>query len=60
MKCWHKWGKWSEPTNGVYAEHGSEIGYFAVSQIRICEKCGLAEVNKLPKLRSLEELKKER
>jgi hypothetical protein len=58
--CWHKWGKWSSPHNGVYADHEGSIGWFAVSQLRECSKCGIAQVRRLPKLRSLDELKKEK
>lgn len=58
--CWHKWGRWSAPHNGILAENDSSTGYFKVCQMRECEKCGLAEIRKLPKLRSLEELRRER
>ena len=61
--CWHRWGKWSDPTNGIYAPFGASgqdgVGYFAVAQIRICKKCGVARFRTLPKVRSLESLKEE-
>lgn len=64
MFCWHRWGKWSDPTNGIYSPFGpmgySEVGYFAVAQMRICQKCGIAQHRTLPKVRSLESLKKEK
>lgn len=56
MFCWHLWQKWSDPHNGVFGDD-TGFGYFAVAQIRTCEKCGKAEVRKLPKMRSLSELK---
>lgn len=59
MFCWHKWGKWSDPHNGIFVPSHSSLGYFAVCQLRICEKCGKAEYRRLPKMRSLEELRKE-
>lgn len=60
MFCWHNWDKWSMPNNGILAAHEGAIGYFAVCQTRVCRKCGIAEVRKLPTLRSLAELKNER
>lgn len=57
--CWHKWGKWSPPHNGIFVPAASSIGYFHVCQLRECEKCGIASYRKLPKMRSLAELKKE-
>lgn len=56
MICWHRWGKWSSPTNGIFAPTDS-VGYFAVCQLRLCEKCGKADYRRLPRMRSLEELK---
>ncbi len=58
--CWHKWGKWSNPVNGILEKSSHSIGYFNVCQMRVCEKCGIAETRKLPNMRSLEELRKER
>ena len=59
MWCWHKWKKWSDPYNGIFADSDGSIGYFSVCQMRICEKCGIAQHRRLPKMRSLAELKKE-
>lgn len=56
----HDWSKWSSPVNGIFAEHEHGIGYFHVTQMRICEVCGEAQVKKLPKIRRLEDLKNER
>lgn len=58
--CWHDWDKWSTPHNGIFSESDGSIGYFSVAQLRVCKKCGVAEYRKLPKMRSLEELKKEK
>jgi hypothetical protein len=60
MICWHRWGKYSDPKNGIYAAHDGAIGYFAVCQMRVCEKCCKADVKRLPQLRSLDELRKEK
>ena len=60
MFCFHKWEKWSDPYNGIYANFGSEIGYYHVCQMRKCAKCGVAQVKKLPKLRSLDKMTTER
>lgn len=60
MICWHRWGRWSSPHNGIFMKSESAIGYFAVCQLRECDKCGKAEYRRLPKVRSLDELKKER
>ena len=57
--CWHSWGKWSDPHNGIFAPTDGSIGYFSVCQMRICEKCGKADYHRLPKMRSLKELRKE-
>jgi len=58
--CWHRWGQWSSPHNGIFAESSGSIGYFSVCQLRVCEKCGKAGYRRIPKMRSLDELKKER
>lgn len=58
MFCWHKWERWSNPHNGIFGGDGS-IGYFSVCQMRICEKCGKADYRRLPKMRSLDELRKD-
>jgi hypothetical protein len=60
MWCFHKWAKWSDPHNGIFSKSEGSIGYFSVCQMRICDKCGKAEYRKLPQMRSLEELKRER
>lgn len=60
MFCWHKWNKWSDPVNGIMEKTSHSTGYFRVVQMRICSKCGKAECRSLPKMRSIEELKKER
>lgn len=59
MFCWHKWNKWSDPTNGIYGLT-DQTGYFKVVQVRTCEKCGEAQVRKLPKWRHIASLKDER
>lgn len=59
MICWHKWKKWSDPYDGIFARTSFDAGYFHVCQIRKCEKCGKAEVRKLPAVRSVSELRKE-
>lgn len=46
----HDWTKWSSPVNGIYAAHEGAIGYFAVAQTRVCTKCGVAVVRKLPQV----------
>lgn len=43
---------------GIFAP-GADVGYFSVCQLRECEKCGKAAYRRLPKMRSLSELKKE-
>ena len=58
--CWHKWGKWSSPTNGILEKSGTQTGYFKTIQLRECEKCGLAEIRALPQLRHIEEFKKDK
>lgn len=58
MFCWHKWGRWSDPHNGIFAKSDGSVGYFSVCQLRICEKCGKAEYRRLPQMRSLDELRK--
>lgn len=52
MFCWHRWGKWSAPTKGIFSPSDGSIGYFSVCQLRECEKCGLAEYRRLPQMRS--------
>lgn len=54
--CWHKWEKWSDPVNGIGTTERSDTGYFKVLQMRVCEKCGIADVRQLPKMRSIESL----
>jgi len=56
MICWHKWAKWSDPVNGIGCPDSSSTGYFKVLQMRVCEKCGKAEVRMLPKMRSIASL----
>ena len=60
MICWHRWGKWSDPVNGIYAKLSDSIGYWRVFQMRVCEKCGIAKYRKLPHVRSLDELRRDR
>lgn len=55
--CWHKWGRWSSPHNGVFEKSSHSMGYFSVCQLRECEKCGKAEFRRLPQMRSLDGLK---
>jgi len=50
--CWHKWGKWSDPRETVMG-NGGDIGWLAVCQLRICDKCGIADYRKLPEMRSI-------
>lgn len=57
--CWHDFAKWNDPVNGIYAKSDHSIGYFGVCQMRTCNKCGLAQYRRLPKMRSLESLKSE-
>jgi hypothetical protein len=56
MFCFHNWGKWSHPINGIGSKTNYSYGWFQVSQMRICGKCGLAQVKRLPQLRSLDNL----
>lgn len=58
--CWHNWGKWSSPKNGILEKADTGIGYFKVVQMRECEKCGFAEIRRLPKLRHIDEIEKAR
>lgn len=53
----HKWAKWSDPTNGIIEDRNGYSASFSASQMRICEKCGIAQVRRLPILRSLSELR---
>jgi len=55
MFCWHRWGRWSDPRNTVM-ESNAGNGYFAVAQMRICDKCGKAQVRKLAQLRRMDEI----
>lgn len=52
--CWHKFGKWGQPSETIMAD-GSDygLGFLAVIQERTCEKCGLIQTHRLPKLRRL-------
>ncbi len=34
MFCWHKWGKWSAPSQGIFTPSDGSIGYFSVCQLR--------------------------
>ena len=59
--CWHKWGKWSEPSETIMSDGSSYgMGFFAVIQERRCEKCGLYQVHRLPKIRRLKGATKDR
>lgn len=58
--CWHKWGRWSSPSNGIFADMTYSVGHFSVCQLRECEKCGKAQYRKLPKVRRIAGLKDER
>ena len=57
--CWHKWDKWSDPVNGIASTHNSDTGYFKVLQMRVCSKCGIAEVRNIGKMRTIESLRVE-
>jgi len=59
IPCFHKWEKWSDPVNGVASTSNSDVGYFRVLQMRVCAKCGIAEVRDVGKMRSIESLKSE-
>jgi len=54
--CFHKWNKWSDPVNGIATQSGTDIGYFRVLQMRVCDKCGIAQVRNLPQMRSIDSL----
>lgn len=60
MFCWHKWNKWSDPHNGVGTDADGSVGWLAVMQLRTCAKCGVAQVRRLPKMRSIDSLRSER
>jgi hypothetical protein len=57
--CWHKWGKYSDPVNGIACTPLSDTGYFKVIQMRICEKCGLADIRSVPKMRHIDSIRNE-
>lgn len=57
MICFHKWGKWSDPRETIMG-NDNDVGFYAVAQIRICEKCGVAQYKRLPELRSIKGIKK--
>ena len=59
MICWHKWGKYSDPVNGIASKLNTDSGYFRVLQMRVCEKCGLAQIRKLGNMRSIDSLRDE-
>lgn len=59
MFCWHKWGKYSDPYNGIASTTNSSLGYFKVLQMRVCEKCGVATVRELGNMRSIDSLRSE-
>lgn len=59
MFCWHKWARWSDPVNGIMEKTSHSTGYFRVIQMRVCEKCGLAQYHRLPKMRHIDSLKEE-
>lgn len=56
--CFHRWGKWSDPLNGIAAKTTSDYGYFKVLQMRVCDKCGIAVVRDVGEMRSINELNK--
>jgi hypothetical protein len=56
--CFHSWEKWSDPVNGV-ASTKCDTGYFKVLQLRVCKKCGVAEVRQIGQMRSIESLRDE-
>ena len=57
--CWHKWGKYSDPVNGIASKVGVDHGYFKVLQMRICEKCGIAQIRNVGNMRSIDSLRNE-
>lgn len=57
--CWHKWGKWSDPVNGIASTLTSSHGYFKVLQMRTCDKCGIAQIRPLGNMRSIDSLRDE-
>ena len=59
LPCWHKWGKYSDPVNGIASTANSDVGYFKVLQMRVCEKCGVASVRNLGNMRSIDSLRDE-
>lgn len=58
--CWHKWEKWSRPFNGIYENVGYLNGSYGVMQMRECTKCGVMQTRRLPTLRSIDDLRKEK
>lgn len=60
MFCWHKWGKWSPPENGIACDSPHGLEWFAVSQTRACGKCGVIQVRHIPNLRRLDSGKESR
>lgn len=34
LPCWHKWGKYSDPVNGIASSLTASHGYFKVLQMR--------------------------
>jgi hypothetical protein len=57
--CFHSWEKWSDPVNGIASTVGSDTGYFKVLQMRVCAKCGIADIRNLGKMRSIDSLRDE-
>ena len=59
LPCWHKWGKYSDPVNGIGTTKSTDTGYFKVLQMRTCDKCGIAEIRHIGQMRSIDSLRDE-
>lgn len=57
--CFHKWEKWTDPVNGIGSTKDCDTGYFKVLQMRVCAKCGVAEVRHIGQMRSIDGLRNE-
>jgi len=58
--CWHRFGKWSKPSEAIMADSAFGMGWLAVIQERTCEKCGLLQTRPVPRLRRLDSATKDR
>lgn len=53
MFCWHKWKKWGPLQETIASGSPGWGGYYAVVQMRECDKCGKIQAREVKDMRKV-------